>query len=74
MGVAQATEIGSLPARKITGRVRNDEGAEVALALYTIQAEGQNLAMTVFIGEDAGPRTARIVNEIVSSVELATTG
>jgi hypothetical protein len=74
MSGARSAEIESRPARTITGRVRNDAGAVVSLALYAVQVEGQNLAITVFTGEDAAPRSARIVEEIVSSVDLAATG
>lgn len=74
MSAPRTTEVDSLEARTVTGRVRNDEGAVVSVVLYAIQAEGQNLAITVFTGEDASPRSSRIVEEIVNSVDLAATG
>lgn len=74
MSSPRDADIGSLPARTVTGRVENDEGAIVSVALYALQADGQNLAITVFTAEGASPRIARVVEEIVSSVNLATTG
>ncbi|MEA2453526.1 MAG: hypothetical protein QOG04_2236 [Actinomycetota bacterium] len=74
MSAPREAKINSLDAMTVTGRVENDEGAILSLALYAIGADGANLAITVFTGEDSGRRAARTVEEIVNSVNLAATG